>query len=699
MVIADLHDAQAGAPDTVPPPKESLMGDRTPTQVVSLVVRSAVVIGVIGFLAVYVGWGSMASTLIKVAVAVGLSALVFVTANKIFDQAYPRWAYFNALCGFAIGLASFGVLESNGVFRRLIDPTMIGDTAYDLNPWLWGLIGGAALAVVMFLLAAPREQLARLPLSVAGFGAFGVLGYLAVREQYEPTINWGKLVVCTAVGAGLFGLYRLTRGGAELAPRTALTGAVIGFAVGVWGGGDIGSGNNLELAIATIVPGLALGIRIGLGADMTAIRRRHVDQRSRAWIFLLPALSFIAGGLLLPLIRNAWLSFRNKDGSAKAGFENYRNIFRSSDSFDLENWPHLFTSRLFFVACAFVILAVVAGFVVGRANRSGFERGGATSGLAYIGFFFAAVAVLASIRGAIFNNLWWVVVVTGLATVFGLAVAVLADRSRGENLAKSLIFLPMAISFVGAGVIWRFMYLARPPSKNQTGVMNSMWVFIGQQSLGRGAGHWIIAAVLVAFLAGLVLLVVRGIADQKGIMAGVSIGLALVVAYLTYLFLFPGLGGAATNNAGEVRGKPILFLEDQPFNNMWLMVVLIWVQTGFAMVIFSSAIKGVPAELTEAAKVDGATESQVFWKITIPQITPTIGVVVTTLIVTVMKVFDVVKVMTGGINDTQVIANDMISNAFANSNFGLGAALAMLLFIAVLPVMFVNIRRMQRAKV
>ncbi len=122
--------------------------------------------------------------------------------------------------------------------------------------------------------------------------------------------------------------------------------------------------------------------------------------------------------------------------------------------------------------------------------------------------------------------------------------------------------------------------------------------------------------------------------------------------------------------------ETIEFLAETPFNNMWLMVILIWIQTGFAMVIFSSAIKAVPTELTEAAEIDGATESQVFWRVTLPQILPTIGVVVTTLIVLVMKVFDIVKVTTNGQFGTQVIANQMFDAISIQQNFGLGAALA-----------------------
>jgi alpha-glucoside transport system permease protein len=147
---------------------------------------------------------------------------------------------------------------------------------------------------------------------------------------------------------------------------------------------------------------------------------------------------------------------------------------------------------------------------------------------------------------------------------------------------------------------------------------------------------------------------------------------------------------------GVVKPQPVLFVQEHPFNNMWLMVVLIWVQTGFAMVILSAAIKGVPTELTEAAKVDGATDAQVFWKITLPQIAPTIFVVLTALFVTVMKVFDIVYAMTNGNFGTQVIANQMWNSAFGQSNLGLGSALAVVLFLSVIPVMWINSRRMRR---
>jgi alpha-glucoside transport system permease protein len=320
-----------------------------------------------------------------------------------------------------------------------------------------------------------------------------------------------------------------------------------------------------------------------------------------------------------------------------------------------------------------------------------------------LGIFLVSFAVFATLRGTIFNNLWWVFTVTILATSLGLAIAVLADRARFESMAKSIIFLPMAISFVGAGIIWRFMYIARPPNKTQTGVMNALWVGLGKLSHSDGP-RYIVVAVLLLIIVGLAYLGYRGWkAGAMGLLAG-TIVTALPLLWMIYRFIgIPGLveplglGGFTYTSAGELEAETILFLQTAPFNNVWLMVVLIWIQTGFTMVIFSAAIKGVPTDLIEAAKVDGATESQTFWRVVVPQIATTIGVVVTTLIVLVMKVFDIVKVMTNGNFDTQVLANEMWQRAFTEFNFGLGAAVAIVLFVSVLPVMYINIRRMQKA--
>jgi len=342
------------------------------------------------------------------------------------------------------------------------------------------------------------------------------------------------------------------------------------------------------------------------------------------------------------------------------------------------------------------VVGILIGIVVGRRTGHTFDYSVSSLGSATLGAFLISWAVFASLRGTVFNNLWWVATVTFLATALGLAIAVLADRAKYESLAKSLIFMPMAISFVGAGIIWRFMFIARPGLDEQTGVMNAAWVGLGELS-NSGTGKTIAVVVLLLIVAGLGYLAWRGLgAGANGIAFG-SVAAALPLLFLVYRFLGPGLGGFITEN-GETVPDTIIFLQESPFNNVWLMVVLIWIQTGFAMVIFSAAIKAVPAELIEASKVDGATESQTFWRVTIPQIATTIGVVTTTLIVTVLKVFDIVKVMTNGNFDTQVIANEMWQRAFTEGNFGLGSALAVVLFIGILPVMYLNIRRMQRAQ-
>jgi ABC-type sugar transport system permease subunit len=371
-----------------------------------------------------------------------------------------------------------------------------------------------------------------------------------------------------------------------------------------------------------------------------------------------------------------------------------------------------------------------------------------------IGGVLLTFAAFSTLRGTIINNLWWVVVVTLLSTSIGLAIAVLADGARFERVAKSIIFMPMAISLVGASVIWRFMYVARDTSKSQTGVMNGLWVGLGELSTGLGIAattfvflllfggfvyvvsqlgkrkwvHALIGAVATPAIAYLFAIVWNALgADGSRWLVGIvltvvfvavvaSLGRALVsqqfaravvpgvVALLLGWFLVRywaiignGVGGHRVNDDGEViSGQAINFIQESPFNNVWLMVVLIWIQTGFAMVILSAAIKAVPTELIEAARVDGATESQVFWRVTLPQIATTIGVVVTTLIVLVMKVYDIVKVMTNGNFGTEVLANNMFREAFLNLDAGLGAALAMLIFVSVLPIMIMNIRRMQR---
>jgi alpha-glucoside transport system permease protein len=218
------------------------------------------------------------------------------------------------------------------------------------------------------------------------------------------------------------------------------------------------------------------------------------------------------------------------------------------------------------------------------------------------------------------NNLLWIVVGATFSVVIGLLVAILADRSRFENVAKTLIFLPMAISMVGAGVIWNFIYEVRAVGDPQIGLLN-----------------------------------------------------AIVV----------GLGGKPQAWTALI----------QPWNNLFLIVILIWLQTGFAMVLFSAAIKGIPSEIIEAARVDGANEFQVFFQIMIPFIRSTIITVTTTIVIFTLKIFDVVIVMTGGQFGTEVIATQFYRQYFSNRNFGFGSAIAIVLLITVIPVMIYNLRQ------
>ncbi len=218
------------------------------------------------------------------------------------------------------------------------------------------------------------------------------------------------------------------------------------------------------------------------------------------------------------------------------------------------------------------------------------------------------------------NNLLWLVVGTTLVVVIGLLISVLADRSRFESLAKTIIFMPMAISFVGAGIIWNFVYVYRQAGEPQIGLLDA----------------------------------------------------------------------AVTGLGGQPQAWTTLL---QPWNNLFLIVIMVWLQVGFAMVLFSAAIKGIPAELTEAARVDGATERQVFARVTVPMIRGTIITVSTTVIILTLKIFDIVIVMTGGQFGTGVIGTEFYRQYFTNRNFGIGSALAVILLIAVIPVMIYNLRR------
>ena len=640
------------------------------------------------------------TTLIRIILAVGISGVLFVALNYIFSQATKRWRLFNIIAGGFFGLLYFGVLDGNRLLGE-VGPAMI----------FWPIVGAVAGGIVFGMLSDTEEPKLRFSLATGSLAAIGVIQGAAWRSDYLPSMDWGTAFAWTFITGALFGLLGLAiRQDLLKAGHWALVGMPIGWMLGAWGGADLGTGSRWEAYAASVIGLAILGVRFGLGKAIDGEGRIKVDIGSRKYIFLVPALAFIALGLLIPLARTIYLSLLSRRQDSRfddfefVGLENYGFIFSNEKSLDLSNWTNFFTSSLAWWGLGLIGLALVIFVVQWLRSPEGKPRisGGQVSPFV-IAWFLIATAVFATLRGTIVNNLWWVFFVTIMATGIGLLIAVLADRARAESLAKSLIFLPMAISFVGAGIIWRFMYIARPPSKPQTGVLNSIWVGFGELSTTDSWTGILAIAVLIGVIS---LLVILGIISFKSNAKKLSLtsflGAALV-GFLLYRIIGPGLGGFTTRTVsldGEevTRSIPdtILFLEESPFNNIWLMVILIWIQTGFAMVIFSAAIKAVPGEFIEAAKVDGATETQIFWRVIIPQIATTVGVVVTTLIVLVMKVYDIVKVMTNGNFGTQVLASDMWQRAFTESNWGLGSALAVVLFISVIPIMFYNIRRMQK---
>ncbi|MBO9625480.1 MAG: sugar ABC transporter permease [Microbacterium sp.] len=224
---------------------------------------------------------------------------------------------------------------------------------------------------------------------------------------------------------------------------------------------------------------------------------------------------------------------------------------------------------------------------------------------------------------SVINSIIWVLLVPTVSTLVGLAYAVFIDRTRGEKIYKVLVFMPMAISFVGAGIIWRFMYEYRGPEFKQIGLLNQILVWFG--------------------------------------------------------------------------GTPQQWLLNQPWNNLFLIVVLIWVQTGFAMVVLSASIKGVPAELLEAAELDGANAWERFWSVTVPSIRPALIVVLTTISIASLKVFDIVRTMTAGNYGTSVLANEMYTQ-FSKFEAGRSAALSVILFLLVLPIVIYNARQIKKQR-
>jgi alpha-glucoside transport system permease protein len=282
------------------------------------------------------------------------------------------------------------------------------------------------------------------------------------------------------------------------------------------------------------------------------------EDRIKPYVYLLPALAAIGLFLIYPAVQTIVYSFANRDSTAWVGTSNYTDLLTST---------------------AFL--------------------------------------------QTLFNTLLWIAIVPAATVILGLAIAVLADRlrPRSEKLSKTIIFMPMAISMVGASTIWRFVYEARPAGEPQIGLQNAIVTALGFD--------------------------------------------------------------------------PVVWLQQETLhlNSFWLMIILIWAQVGFSMVLLSAAVKGVPTETLEAARIDGAQERQVFFRVVVPQIWPTVITVFITVLIGVMKVFDIVYVMTNGNFNTNVIALEFYNQLFTNGNAGYAAAIVVMLMIAVLPVMIYQVRQ------
>lgn len=310
------------------------------------------------------------------------------------------------------------------------------------------------------------------------------------------------------------------------------------------------------LALAAIPAASAAYI---LGAEAALARLPTRPRRAlRPWVWLAPALAFVAVFLVYPTVDTIVLSLRDATGAAWVGLANYAYAFQSREA-------------------------------------------------------------LVALR----NTLLWLGLFTGLVVAGGLGIAAMVERVRYDAAVRGIVFLPMALSFTAAGVIWKFVYEFRPAGAPQIGLLN---------------------AVLAALVHGF---------------------------------------------------EPRAWLVGAPWNTLFLIVVGVWIWTGFAAVVFAAALKAVPAEIVEAARVDGAGEWRVFWQITLPVIGPTTAAVATAMVITALKVFDVVYVMTSGNFDTDVLATRMYHALFVDQHLGRAAALAVILLAATVPVMAANLRRLR----
>jgi alpha-glucoside transport system permease protein len=357
---------------------------------------------------------------------------------------------------------------------------------------------------------------------------------------------------------------------------------------------DVGVGARLvawigRLFLAVVIPLIAFGV---IYAGFLFLR----DSNAPRWVIAVVAIIWGVGGVAL-----LYWAFNSL-------------VERLPGEWSGRLQPFVFVGPAMAILIWYLALPVVRTFRLSLFDRDGQEFVGLAN--------YAAVFTQDLLQVAIRNNLMWIVFGSTFSVVSGLLVAVLADRSRFERVSKTLIFLPMAISFVGASVIWNFMYEVRPVELPQIGVLNAITV-----ALGGNPHPW----------------------DKWVAIA--------------------------------------------PWNNLFLILIVIWLQAGFAMVLFSAALKGIPEELLEASRMDGANEVQVFFRIMIPYIQGTIITVWTTIVIFTLKIFDVVWVMTGGQFGTHVIATQFYRQSFTARNSGVGSAIAIILLLAVIPVMVYNLRQ------
>ncbi len=366
---------------------------------------------------------------------------------------------------------------------------------------------------------------------------------------------------------------------------------------------------------------------------------RNINRANqiRPWLFLFPAILALGLYLAYPVFETLRLSLTDRDaGGAFVGLDNYQQMFGESKFWE-----------------------------------------------------------------ALRNNMFWLIVVPAASTAFGLLVAQVTDRIAWGNVAKSLIFMPMAISFVGASVIFKLIYDTRAADTAQIGIMNAVWL-----QFEGGVGSFLFLRILPV----LILLSFAAIVAYAGYVIGrplwsdayragggaMKVGRAVVVLVAVWLAVLALRNVIDVMTMSFPYGEPQTWLTIPFFNSFLLMVVLIWIQTGFAMVILSAALRGIPEETIEAAIIDGANPFQVFFSIKVPQIIGTIVVVWTTITLIVLKVFDIVFAMTNGQWETQVLANYMFDKLFRANDWGVGSAGAVMIMLLVTPILIWNVHNARK---